>query len=118
MWTVTTSWANLHGRKVFGSEDDARAYAKKFDKRMVGVTVEQEAHPAPETINGLPILRASFTPAASATRPGHVVLVEARRGEYVTAWLGNGDTSWCWGHYFTSFFEAERDYLERCKRGY
>lgn len=66
------------------------------------------------------------TPKAPATREGRVILVE-RDGEYhryVTAWQGKNeqtgkwDSSWCWGHYFNTFEEAECDYLERCRRGY
>lgn len=61
------------------------------------------------------------TEAAPATRPGRVILVD--RGSdthhrYVTAWIGDGDSSWCWGHYFNDERQAKDDYSKRCWRGY
>lgn len=74
-----------------------------------------------ETINGYPIIKETATPAAPMTRAGRVILVD--RGEdtfqrWVTAWVGNGDTSWCHGHYIDSRAEAEADYMMRCGRSY
>lgn len=60
------------------------------------------------------------TPAAPATRAGRVILVERDSSyePYVTAWIGDGDKSWCWGHYFDSETEARADFFHRCQRGY
>ena len=70
------------------------------------------------------VIAETITPAANATRPGRVILVQRASAyqPYVTAWQGgepgNWDQSWCWGHYFDSPSEAFADYESRCKRGY
>lgn len=67
-------------------------------------------------INGYPI-RASFeTPKRFATRAGRFILVERDTDHepWVTAWLGDGDTGWISGHYFSARWKAEKDFLERC----
>ena len=65
------------------------------------------------------ILRSHTTIADAYTRPGRYVLVE--RGDtyepFVTAWLGDGDTQWCWGHYFDVIEDANRDFVQRTMRG-
>ncbi len=66
------------------------------------------------------IIASMATPAAPATRPGRVILVN-RGGDFepfVTGWLGDGDSSWCWGHYFQNEAEAREDFAARCKRGF
>lgn len=66
------------------------------------------------------IVKRHPTPADRGTRPGAVILVN-RGGCYepfVTAWLGDGDSSWCWGHYFHSLEDALEDYAKRTKRGF
>lgn len=75
----------------------------------------------PDLANGFPIIASSPTPRDHATRAGRVILVERIHNPYdpwVTAWLGDGDTSWCWGHYFADPEDAKQDYAERVKRGY
>ena len=71
-------------------------------------------------INGYPILSEFPTPGGRGTRAGRVILIQ--RGTvhqpYVTAWAGNGDDEWAWGHYYDSREEAAADYLKRCERGY
>lgn len=72
----------------------------------------------PKTVHGYPILAASATPGGNGTRPGHVILVRNDQGEFVTGWLGEGDSNWTWGHYFTERGEAQADYEARVRRGY
>ena len=74
-----------------------------------------------ETINGYPIRRAYPIPGGAGTRDGRVILAD--RGlhpvhRYVTAWLGDGDSQWCQGHYIHDFAEALADYYARVVRGY
>jgi|LGOV01.1.fsa_nt_gb hypothetical protein len=66
------------------------------------------------------VLKSHATPAASMTRAGAVILVDRDTSfqPYVTAWRGDGDNSWCWGHYFNDLDEATADYDARCIRGY
>lgn len=73
--------------------------------------------PAPTTMNGHPVIASFATPAASCTRPGYVLLVQ-KPDEFVTAWAGEGDNQWCWGHYIRDRAKAEADYRQRCARGY
>lgn len=75
---------------------------------------------APRTVNGCAILKARYTPPASMTRPGHVVLVQRDTSlhPYVTAWLGEGDSGWWQGHYFDDRMTAELDFDRRTARGY
>lgn len=70
-----------------------------------------------DTINGYLVVREMYTPRASMTRAGRVVLVESDR-EWITGWQGEGDVGWTWGHYFDSHLDAEIDFLQRCKRGH
>lgn len=72
------------------------------------------------TANGAELLASFATPAARATRPGAVILARTTAGELVTAWLGEGDSSWSWGHYFApdALTEARADYALRTSRGY
>lgn len=60
------------------------------------------------------------TPADYATRPGRVVLVKREHDlhPYVTGWLGDGDSQWCWGHYFGNAEEAAEDFRRRARRGF
>ena len=70
------------------------------------------------------------TPADSATRAGHVILVDrsddetvainpaAGQQRYVTSWLGEGDSSWRRGHYFSDRLDAIDDFVFRARRGY
>ena len=70
------------------------------------------------------------TPADSATRAGHVILLyrsddetvainpAAGQQRYVTSWLGEGDSSWCWGHYFDDWLDAIEDFVFRARREY
>jgi len=60
------------------------------------------------------------TPADSATRAGHVILVkrDCSHQPFVTSWLGEGDSSWCWGHYFDDWLDAIEDFVFRARRGY
>ncbi len=78
--------------------------------------------PPPTTLNGLPVLAAFATNGDHATRPGFVVLVErehdAGDAEFITAWAGDGDNSWCWGHYYADKAKAEAYFASRCARGY
>lgn len=74
-----------------------------------------------DTINGYPIIASSPTPRDTTTRAGRVILVMRNHEPYepyVTAWAGDGDSSWCWGHYFKDFDDASHDYTKRVKRGY
>ena len=74
----------------------------------------------PTTINGYQIIASAVTLHGHGTNPGHVILVD-RGGDndrYVTAWLADGDTSWCWGHYFYDLTEARADFVARMTRGY
>lgn len=66
------------------------------------------------------IIQEHKTPAASATRAGRVILVDrgCEHEPFVTAWLGDGDSSWCWGHYFNDRAKAEADFAARVRRGY
>jgi hypothetical protein len=78
---------------------------------------------APTRLNGYPVVLAHPTPRGRMTRPGFVVLVD--RGpdhehdpRWITAWVGQGDTSWSWGHYLDHEPDARSDFTDRCKRGY
>lgn len=73
---------------------------------------------APQKLNHYPVISSFATPGDRATRAGFVVLVDKQDGEFVTAWAGDGDSSWCWGHYFEDRAEAEADFRARCARGY
>lgn len=66
------------------------------------------------------IIEKHSTPGDHATRAGHVILVDRKTDyqPYVTAWQGDGDRDWCWGHYFSDLKDAQADYQSRCKRGY
>lgn len=66
------------------------------------------------------ILKEYPTPADHGTRPGAVILVKRDHPlhPYVTGWMGEGDNSWCWGHYFRDWTDAVADYHARCRRGY
>jgi hypothetical protein len=71
--------------------------------------------------NGCRVLAVKQTPAGAMTRSGRVILVD--RGpdyhdRYVTAWHGHDDSEWTWGHYFTSWLDADDDFLNRASRGY
>ena len=75
---------------------------------------------SPKTANGHSIIASSVTPGDPATRVGRVILVD-RGGDndrYVTAWIADGDASWCWGHYFYDLIEARADFVARMARGY
>ncbi len=74
----------------------------------------------PDTVNGYPIIVSSRTPGDHATRPGRVILVhrEGVAQPYVTAWLGDGDSSWCWGHYFDDDKTAHEDFVRRVAHDY
>lgn len=66
------------------------------------------------------ILAEHKTPGDHATRAGAVQLIN-RGGTcepFVTCWRGDGDDSWCWGHYFQNESHARADYQRRVKRGY
>lgn len=72
-------------------------------------------------INGYDIIGEIATPGDYATRAGRVLIID--RGlntahRYVTCWAGNGDISWCWGHYFNDLNAAAKDFGERSERGY
>lgn len=79
---------------------------------------------APATVNGYPVVVAQPSPRGLITRPGFVILVDrgpenhTDHDRWVTAWIGEGDTYWAWGHYFGSEVDARHDYADRCKRGY
>lgn len=75
----------------------------------------------PALVHGYPVLAAFPTPKASATKAGHVIMVDRgqdRYQRYVTAWMAVGDREWIWGHYFEKFDDAYEDYGARCLRGY
>jgi hypothetical protein len=82
---------------------------------------------APVKMHGHPVIASHYTPKASATRPGYVILIQ-RSGDYlhpfITGWVGVDeenerlDSEWCYGHYFKESEEAHRDYEFRCQRGY
>ena len=75
--------------------------------------------PAPTTMNGYPIRATYATPAARGTRSGYVILFEREdRGDFGTTWTGEGDTSWCWGHYDMTEEKARKDFAYRSARGY
>ena len=79
-------------------------------------------------LNGWQVLASKQTLADQATRPGQVILAKRMssnplpagipKDEWVTAWLGDGDKEWCWGHYFFTEKEAFTDYEMRACRGY
>lgn len=63
----------------------------------------------------------STAPAAPATQPLRVVLHESHsstkaRPEYVTHVETLETGGYCWGHYFTDWAEAVKDYLVRCEK--
>jgi len=66
------------------------------------------------------ILAEHKTPGDYATRPGAVQLINraTTHQPFVTCWQGDGDSSWCWGHYFQTESDARSDYAHRVKRGY
>ena len=67
--------------------------------------------------HGYTILKQEPTPASIGTRPGRIVLVERTDEDdhpFVTGWLGDGDTQWWGGNYFTTLDNATIDYYERC----
>lgn len=78
---------------------------------------------APTQLNGYPVVQAHPTKGGAMTRPGHVVLVDRGANHehdprWITAWVGDGDTSWSWGHYLDHEADARSDYAHRCGRGY
>ncbi len=90
---------------------------------MTNTPTIKKPGPAPTKLNGLPVLAAFATNGDHATRPGFVVLVERAHdvvgdSEFITAWAGAGDRSWCWGHYFADKAKAEADFASRCARGF
>lgn len=92
-----------------------------IDSKQKEISLTLNATKAARThVNGYPILESTATEADHATRPGHVILVQRDQEHqpFVTAWLGEGDTGWTWGHYFQDRADAEGDYRSRCKRGY
>lgn len=85
------------------------------------MTTKTTTPASPPKVNGYPVLASFATPGDRITRPGHVILVD--RGpesphRYVTAWIGEGDSSWCWGHYISERDQAEADFRSRCARGF
>lgn len=78
---------------------------------------------APTQLNGYPVVQAHPTNGHGMNRAGFVILVD--RGadhehdlRWVTAWVGQGDTFWSWGHYLGHEAEARSDFAHRCARGY
>lgn len=73
------------------------------------------------TLNGFEVVAWSKTPARGLNKAGAIVLVH-RGAEYrdawVTAWHGDGDEGWIWGHYFELEYEAREDFAARSNRGY
>ena len=96
------------------------AYGVAVVRVPVKYLKEFAAVKASQTVNGYPILMQHKTPAAPMTRAGRVVLVQInnKHTPYVTAWLGDGDASWCSGHYFSDKDEAAQDFDARVKRQY
>lgn len=72
----------------------------------------------PTTVNGYPVVKARPTPALPMTRAGHVILVRRDSGDYVTAWIAEGDTSWWRGNYIDGLIDAEIDFDRRVRRGW
>ena len=67
--------------------------------------------------HGYTILKQEPTPASIGTRAGRIVLVEKTDEDYhpfVTGWLGDGDTQWWGGNYFSTLDNATIDFYERC----
>ena len=87
---------------------------------MMTGQMKRKGNKTMETINSYPIRRAYPIPGGAGTRDGRVILVDTGRdiGRYVTAWLGDGDSQWCQGHYIHDFAEALADYYARVVRGY
>ena len=78
---------------------------------------------APTHLNGYPVVKAHPTAGHGMTRAGFVVLVDRlvahpHDQRWVTAWVGQGDRSWAFGHYLDHEADARSDYAHRCGRGY
>lgn len=127
-WSSISYNSQCLSLKVYG--EDGRHYSvtlldSELDK-LAECIANQKAKYRRETVNGYRIVSSMPTPAASATRPGRVILVDTERqyDRYVTAWQGYNpetdkhDASWCHGHYFNVLDEARDDYAKRCERGY
>jgi hypothetical protein len=78
---------------------------------------------APTQLNGYPVVQAHPTAGRGMTRPGFVVLVDRGANHehdprWITAWVGQGDRHWSFGHYLDHEADARSDYAHRCGRGY
>ena len=73
-----------------------------------------------ELSQGYTILHQHKTPKAAGTLPGRVIMVDRGPGfqRYVTAWIADGESSWCWGHYFDDRESAAKDFQQRKNRGF
>lgn len=69
-----------------------------------------------DTVNGLPVLRATAFYTGPGLRPARIILVERDADEverYITAFHCAGDKGWVWGHYFREKVDALDDFRER-----
>ena len=78
---------------------------------------------APTILHGYPVVQAHPTTGKGMTRGGFVVLIDRGVGNgpeprWITAWVGQGDSSWSWAHYLAHEADARSDFAHRCGRGY
>ena len=69
-------------------------------------------------LNGYTFIVTSRVAEEEGSLPARIILGEGWRGDYVTAILPDGDSSWQYGHYFDNSHDAAVDYCERCVRGF